>query len=238
MIRAVRTPAMICIAKNCGLDFVMFDCEHGCFGMETLHDAYLVANSLGIEGFARVPLPTKDYVSRVLDCGASGIMVPLVETVEQAEALVYHAKYKPVGQRGFSNTAHVGYRSAAHVQMMEDANKKVMTIAQIETVKGVENAEKIAAVDGIDTLLIGPSDLSIALDIPGDVMNPIELDAIRHVAKACRKHGKLFCVHGSPELQSYFLDDLNLIMQLGDTDFLSSGCKNIRSFCDKLEPVK
>jgi 2-keto-3-deoxy-L-rhamnonate aldolase RhmA len=163
-------------------------------------------------------------------------MAPLTETVEQAEQLVYFAKYEPIGGRGFTNSsAHTGYRSIPHAQLMADANRRIMVIAQIETVKGVENAKAIASVEGIDALLIGPNDLSIALGIPGDIMNPIELEAIAKVAKACRETGKLFSVHGPAALQDHFLDDLNIVMQIGDTEMLKSGCEGIRVYCEKLK---
>ena len=196
MIRVVRSPAMIHIAKNAGLDFVMYECEHHCFDLETLHDAFMVANGIGIEGWVRVPVPTKEYVSRYLDCGATGIMVPLIETAEQAKQLVNFAKYEPVGKRGFANSSpNTNYKPLPHKQIMEDANRRIMVIAQIETAKALENIDEIAAVEGLDALFIGPNDLSIALGIPGDLFNPIELEAISKVAKACRKTGKLFSVH-------------------------------------------
>jgi len=236
MIRIVRSPAMASIAKNAGLDFILYDCEHHCFNLETLHDAFITANALGIEAFVRVPVHTKDYISRFIDCGASGIMAPMTETVEQAKQIVYFAKYEPLGGRGCTNcAAHTGYKAVPHVQMMADANKRVMVIAQIETKKGVENAKAIASVEGIDALLIGPNDLSIALGIPGDLMNPIELEAIAKVAKDCREAGKLFSIHGPPALQDHFLNDLNIVMQIGDTEMLRSGCENIRLYCDKLK---
>jgi len=237
MIRIIRSPAMMQMAKNAGLDFIMFDCEHNCFNLETMHDAFLVANSIGIEGWVRVPVATKDYMSRFLDCGARGIMAPMTETVEQAKNLVYYTKYEPLGGRGFTGCGpHTDYKTVPHRQLMEEHNKKVMTIAQIETVKGVENAKAIASVDGIDVLLIGPNDLSIALGIPGDLMNPIELEAIAKVAKACHEAGKLFSVHSTAPLQNKFLDDLDIVMQMGDTEMLKSGCDSIRAYCDGLKP--
>ena len=235
MLRIVRSPAIMHIAKNCGLDFVMFDCEHFSFNLETMHDAFLLGNAIGLEGWARVPVTTKDYISRFLDAGASGIMAPMTETVEQAKQLVHYSKYEPLGGRGMTNNgAHTAYKPATHKQLMADHNKRVMAIAQIETVKGVENAKAIASVEGIDCLLIGPNDLSIALGIPGDLMNPIELEAIAKVAKACRETGKLFSIHATPTMHDKFKDDLNIVMQMGDTDMLRSGCEGIRAYCDKL----
>ncbi|MCL2320275.1 MAG: aldolase/citrate lyase family protein [Treponema sp.] len=236
MIRNVRSPAMMHIAKNAGLDFIMFDCEHFSLNMETLHDSFLLANAIGLEGWARVPVTTKDYISRFLDAGATGIMAPMTETVEQAKQLVYWSKYEPVGGRGFTaNGAHTGYKTVSHKELMTDSNRRVMSIAQIETKLAVENAKAIASVEGIDCLLIGPNDLSIALGIPGDIMNPIELEAIAKVAKACRETGKLFSIHSPSSLHDKFKNELNIVMQIGDTEMLRSGCEGIRAYCDKLK---
>jgi 2-keto-3-deoxy-L-rhamnonate aldolase RhmA len=232
MIRITRTPAIICLAKNAGLDFVMFDCEHGAFTTETLHDACMTAMACGVEVFVRVPTPTKDYISRFLDCGASGIMAPMTETVEQARQLVCYSKYQPLGSRGFTNAANTGYKGGKHADIMAEANARVMSIAQIETKLGVENCEKIAAVDGIDALLIGPNDLSIDLGVPGDLDNPIEIEAIKKVAAACRKYGKLFTIHAKPEYQDKFKGDMSFIMQMGESDFITEGFKKIKAYAE------
>lgn len=237
MIRFIRNSAIVCFAKHAGLDFFMMDCEHGAFTTETLHDMYMTAAAYGIEGFARVPVPTKDYVSRILDCGASGIMAPLTETVEQARQLVYYSKYAPIGNRGFSSGANTAYRGGVHADIMKEANDRVWSIAQIETALGVENAEKIAAVEGIDALLIGPNDLSISLGVPGDLTNPIEIQAIKKVAAACKKHNKLFTVHSRPEFQALFKGYLSFIMQMGEGEFLSAGFKSIKEYADKWENI-
>ena len=164
MIRIVRNPAVFHMAKNAGLDFIMFDCEHSNYNFETLHDSFVTANALGLAGFVRVPCGTKDYISRVLDAGAIGVMVPMVETREEAETLVKYSKYQPVGARGFSaGCAHTDYKGGKHVQVMEDSNAKVISIAQIESKLAIENIDEIAGVDGIDALLIGPNDLSLSL---------------------------------------------------------------------------
>ncbi|MDR1177399.1 MAG: hypothetical protein LBK64_01090, partial [Spirochaetaceae bacterium] len=122
-------------------------------------------------------------------------------------------------------------------QLMADMNKRVMVIAQIETALAVENVMEIAAVEGVDMLLIGPNDLSVSLGIPGDLMNPIELDAITKVAKAARENKKLFTIHSNAQLHNHFQDELRVVMQIGDTDMLKSGCEGIKAYCDNLKPL-
>jgi 2-keto-3-deoxy-L-rhamnonate aldolase RhmA len=237
MIRVVRNPAICLIARHAGLDFIMFDCEHSNYTPETLHDVFIQANSAGLGGFLRATSLSKDNISRPLDQGATGVMIPMTETEEQAKEIVKWSKYQPVGERGYcTGTGMVAYKSGiSHVETMEDyGNKRVISIAQVETKLAVDNADKIAAVNGIDALLIGPNDLSLSLGIPGDLMNPIELDAIRHVISACKKHGKAFGIHAGPKMIELFINDLTLVMMQGDTDVLSAGFKNINDTLRKL----
>jgi len=239
MLRVVRNPAVMYIAKNAGLDYVMFDCEHSNYSIETLHDAFLSANAYGIAGFVRVPVGTRDHISRVLDAGASGVMVPMVETLAQAQKLVKYSKYQPVGGRGYTaGGAHTNYMGGKHSEIMEDGNARVVTIAQIETKLAIENVEEIATVEGIDALLIGPNDLSISLGIPGDMMNPIELEAIAKVAAACKKCGKAFGLHAGAELLEKFARELTLVMSLSDTDVLAQGFAGVRLICDGLKEAR
>ena len=240
MIRVVRNPAICLIAHYAGLDFIMFDCEHSNYTTETLHDAFIQASSVGLGGFLRATSLSKDNISRPLDQGATGVMIPMIDTVEQAKELVKWSKYSPVGERGYSTgIGMVGYRSGlSHVETMEYGNSRVISIAQIETKLAVDNADKIAAVNGIDALLIGPNDLSLSLGIPGDIMNPIEIDAMRHVASACKKRGKAFGIHAGPKIIEKFIDDLTLVMMQGDGEVLSTGLKNINDTARRMAGEK
>lgn len=230
MLRIVRNPAICYVAKNSGLDFVMYDCEHASYSMETLHTLFVTGNALGLDGFLRVPNLSKEYISRALDQGAHGVMVPMLETPEMAKSLVKYSKYAPVGDRGYaSGIAHVGYAlGGKHADVMANANNTVISIAQIETKLAVDNAEAIAATDGIDALLIGPNDLSLSLGIPGDLFNPIEIDAISHVIAACQKNNKAFGLHGPAKLQEKFINDITIAMLQSDIDVLTTGLKNIK----------
>ncbi len=233
MLRVVQNPAVCYLAKNSGLDFVMYDCEHAAYSMETLHNMFITGNALGLDGFLRVPNLTKDYISRALDQGAHGVMVPMLETPEMAKTLVKYSKYQPIGDRGFCNaTAHVNYVAGLkHTEVMAEANNTIISIAQIETKASVDNAEAIAAVPGIDALLIGPNDLSLSLGVPGDLFNKIELDAIAHVAAACKKHKKAFGLHAGAKMLEIFINDLTLVMCDNDADVLRAGFAKIKETC-------
>ena len=231
MIRVLRNPAVCYLAKNSGLDFVMYDCEHSDYSMETLHDLFLMGNALGLPGMIRAQNLEKQYVSRTLDQGAAGVMVPMINTAKLAARLVECAKYAPQGDRGFAtNIAHTGYAiPGKHSEVMRAANDAVLAIAQIETKAAVDNADAIAGSEGIDALLIGPNDLSLSLGIPGDLFNPAELDAIKHVAAACKRHGKAFGLHAGEKMLQMFRDELSIVMMQSDSEILAHGFSRIRA---------
>ena len=236
MLRIVQNPAVCYIAKNSGLDYVMYDCEHSNYSMETLHNLFITGNALGLESFLRVPDLSKDYISRALDQGAHGVMVPMLETQEMAKNLVRYSKYQPLGDRGYATgVAHVNYAlGGKHTEVMENVNNTVVSIAQIETKLAVDSADAIAAIPGIDALLIGPNDLSISLGVPGDFFNPIELEAIAHVAAACKKNNKAFGMHAGAKMLEKFIDGMTLVMMQTDTEVLASGFANIKNTCVNL----
>jgi 2-keto-3-deoxy-L-rhamnonate aldolase RhmA len=224
MLRVVRNPAIWLMARDAGLDWAMLDCEHGNYDFETLHDMFVMASAVGMEGFVRVPVGSKEWISRVLDAGAMGVMVPMVETKEYAQEIAGFAKYTPVGKRGFVGmSAHNHYHAAKPVDIMKAQNDSVLAIAQIETKKAIENVDEIAAVEGIDVLFVGPADLSISLGIPGDLTNPIELEAIGKVAAACARHGKYLGLLGNLELLGHFRDELGMVMVGDDANMLIAG---------------
>ena len=233
MLKFSRNPSITYLAKNNGLDFVMYDCEHAEYDMTLLHDHFAVGKALGLECFVRVPQLMRSWISRVQDQGATGVMVPMCSNREMAEEFVKYAKYEPIGERGFSGSnGQTGYRSGKHRDLMNEYNSRILSIAQIETVEALENLEEIASTEGIDVLLVGPNDLSISLGIPGDVMNPLEIDAIRRVGEVCRQYHKLFGIHSGPELLKRFKEDLNIVMVQTDADFLNRGFASVMKVFD------
>lgn len=237
LIKIVDNPAMIILAKDAGMDFVFYDCEHGMIPYERLHDLILMGNGIGIPSLVRVPQLSRSDVSRALDCGAEGVMVPMIETVEQAKQLVSWSKYLPIGNRSYSGGANTFYKpSGNHLKNMQELNHKTITIAQIETVKGIENVETIAQVEGIDALIVGPADLGISMGNPDNVMDSKELSMIKKVADVCRKYGKGFGIIGSLALIKEFKKDINLLVCAIDVNILRDGLK--RYVEDYKETVK
>lgn len=236
LMRVIKNPSIAYFAKNNGVDFMLFDCEHSDYSMESLHGIFMMCSALGIEGFLRVPRGTSDYISRALDAGATGVMVPMTETAEQAAEIVKWSRYPKLGVRGFtSSNAHTGYKGLGHMEVIDGGNDRVVTIAQIETGLGVQNAEEIAAVEGIDVLLVGHNDLSVSLGVPGKIHGEEVLGSIRKVIAAAKKHGKVFGLCADPAYLSNFKEDISLMMVGSDVAFLNAAFKSIRDTFDTLK---
>jgi len=232
MVRLVRNPGIAWVAGQAGLDFIMVDLEHGSSSLAILADVATTGRGAGVEVFVRVPELAKGYVSRALDCGCTGVMVPMVESLEQAEMLAGWAKYDPVGRRGLSSIGHhTDYAAVSGGEasgFMSATNDRILAIAQIETAAAIEVVESIAVVPGIDALLIGPNDLAVSLGCPGDLQNPKVLAAVDRVAEAADRHGKIFGMHGPDALMESFLPKgLRLIMSKLDINMLLAAMKEI-----------
>src|SRR5262245_29492538 len=190
MVFEFATTGVARIAAEAGAEFVIFDMEHSGFGIETIR-TLLATSPLTASPMVRVPVTEYHFIARALDMGARGIMVPMVETAEQARKIVQCAKYPPVGRRGSAfGVAHDGYSTGDIVPKIEARNRETLLIAQIETPEGVRNADEIAAVPEIDVLWIGHFDLTNFLGIPGQFTHPQFTSAVKKVLDACNKHRK------------------------------------------------
>jgi 2-keto-3-deoxy-L-rhamnonate aldolase RhmA len=227
LVRMIRNPAVALIAKTANLDFLLFDMEHGPYSIETVSDIAAVGRAAGVGIFARVPSLDKSYISRSLDAGIEGIMVPMINTAAQAKAFVDLARYTPIGERGLGSNGglsdYSGMGGKTTPDFMAEQNRKTLTIAQIETAESVENIEEIASVAGIDVLLVGPNDLSISLGIPGDMMHEKMREAVDRVAGAAERHGKFFSVHGGLPLLQKWKGRMQMLMMSMDIEVITKG---------------
>ena len=185
------TPGLARLAAHAGAEFIIYDMEHTGWSIETVRNLIASGDGAAIVPFVRVPATQYHFIARVLDVGEMGIMVPMVGDAAQAEMIVQSAKYPPVGQRGaVFHMAHDGYVGGDVSAKIRTANEELVLIAQIENRPGLDNVERIAAVDGIDILWIGQFDLSNFLGIPGQFEHPTFIDALERVVAACERHGK------------------------------------------------
>lgn len=192
MIFEFFTPGMPRLLKNAGAEFALYCMEHTGVSYETLKPQFALCRALGVVPLVRVPGTEYDFIARALDCGALGVMVPLVDTAQQAEFIVSCTRYPPAGGRrgaafGF---AHDDYEGGDVVDKMKTIHERTLVIAMIETKLGLENVDAIAAVPGVDALWLGHFDLSNFLGMPGQFDNPVFQDAIKRIVGAANKHGK------------------------------------------------
>ncbi|WP_227357055.1 HpcH/HpaI aldolase family protein [Haladaptatus salinisoli] len=161
---SVGHPTVAELSAELGFDFAVIDAEHTSMSMETVENLARAVDAAGgeTEPVARVPDDDPARIKRVLDTGVSGVIVPMVETVEQARGVVEATRYPPDGIRGVAGARASTY-GLGLADYFERANDELLVVAQIETAEGVENAAAIAAVDGIDALFVGPADLSASV---------------------------------------------------------------------------
>ena len=178
------------ILKAAGWDYVLIDSEHASFSIQTVADLLHVAAAVELPALVRVPETQRSLLSRPLDAGALGLMIPRVESRAQAEDIVRYTKYPPVGDRGvILGAAQNAYGSVDGRRFMREANRESLLVMQIETAEGLEHMEEILAVPGLDVALIGPYDLSTSLGVPGEVNHPRMVQAIEPFLKCCAQHG-------------------------------------------------
>ncbi|HUG93491.1 MAG TPA: aldolase/citrate lyase family protein [Planctomycetaceae bacterium] len=191
MVFEFHTVGLPRIAAAAGAEFVLLDMEHTGWSIETVKQLIATSRPAETVPIVRVPACEYHFIARVLDMGAMGVMVPMVESEEQARRLAASAKYPPDGRRGAAfGIAHDAYVMGNVTEPMQAANREQLLIAQIETRAGLENVEAIAAVDGIDVLWIGQFDLTTSLGIPGRFDRPEFHEAVDRVLAACRRHNR------------------------------------------------
>ncbi len=191
MIFEFFSPGMSAILANAGCRFVLYDMEHTGLGFETLKWLFSSCRGLAVEPMVRVPRGEYTWLARALDLGARGVMIPMVESQAQAKSIVQACRYPPIGRRGAAfGFAQCDYLGGDVGEKIRRYNERTMVIAQIETERGLEQVEEIAAVDGIDVLWVGHFDLSNFMGIPGQFDDPRFDAAMRKVADVARRHGK------------------------------------------------
>lgn len=185
-----RDPAMVEIVGLAGFDFAILDMEHSALSIESMEDLIRMAGVRGIDSIVRVPEISESAISAPLDAGASGVLVPHVDTKEQAEEVVFLSKFSPLGERGMDVFARAAdYSHLPKEIYLKEANRRTLLIVQIEGKKGVENLDDILLVKGLDTIFVGPYDLSQSLGVPGEIGHPKVGEKIKEVVGKVRKAG-------------------------------------------------
>jgi len=220
----IPSPAVVEILGWSDLDFVLLDAEHTQINRTGIEELIRAGDAAGVACVVRVPTHEGDWIGSSLDAGAAGILVPRIETAEQARAVAAASRYTPQGQRGCGpgRAARFGLTLPEYIAT---ANDNLLVAVQVETALGVENIDAIAAVEGIDLVFIGPGDLALSLQAFGPEGQPRLEKAIATVVDACKRHARpigifhlnMSDVAGSVERGICF------IAAAGDTVFLSRG---------------
>lgn len=224
--------AVECLGYS-GLDYVIIDTEHGPYAEESVMEFIRAAKLSKLSPFVRIKEISRAAVLKMLDIGAEGLVVPCVETVEQVKSLVKYGKYAPLGERGFfyGRAAGYGYEDFAK-SMNEYTNKcnyETMIIPQCETLGCLQNIEEIASIDGVDAILVGPYDLSIAMGIPGQFNSVEFIDALNRIVKACKNANKYTFIYANDvesALKNYKIGFDSVAIST-DIAVLTNGYKNI-----------
>jgi len=196
-VRLVPTIEIVRMAKSAGFDTLYIDLEHSSFSIETTSQLCVMALEAGIPAFVRVPANTPEYISRVLDGGALGVIAPGVTSAAEARAVVAAAKYPPLGSRGLSGALpQLEFRRFPASESLPAMNAATMVIVQFESAASLAAMEEIVAVEGVDMVMIGTNDLMADLGIPGEFDHPKVEDAYARTLAACRKRGKHVGVGG------------------------------------------
>jgi len=172
-----------------GFDFMFIDMEHSTISIEQGQRIIAASQSEGVPCIPRPVSHSNDHLKPLLESGADGMLVQMVETPEQVQALIQDVKYPPVGRRtyGVNRAQAYGFDFDEYIQ---NWNKTSTFMLQVESIKGVENIDELLAFDEVDGVMIGPLDISGSLGVPGQTSHPLVIEASRKVIDACRRQGK------------------------------------------------
>jgi len=181
-----------------GWDFLVLDGEHGTVMPDRVGDLARACEVREVTPIVRMPTRDPGTLLKCLDAGAVGVLFPWINSADDASRAVSAVKYPPKGIRGLAGNRATDWTVSA--EMTARANDAVIVIAQIETVAAVDAVEDLCTVEGVDVLFVGPSDLSQSLGVPGELSNPVVLEAIEHVASTVARSEKTFGIFaGSAE---------------------------------------
>jgi 2-keto-3-deoxy-L-rhamnonate aldolase RhmA len=181
-------PRVVKILAAAGFDFVIVEMEHTDFSFETVGVLCMLARETGLTPIVRPPGALKPHdLTRPLDAGAQGLLLPAVETAEQLADIVKSTKYHPLGSRPMNlRGPHTDYFNASPREIIDHLNAETMTVAMVESCRAIDNLREILEVPGLDCVMIGPDDLSQDLGVPGEMQAPVLLDAFEEIFRRCQ----------------------------------------------------
>jgi 4-hydroxy-2-oxoheptanedioate aldolase len=189
----IPSPMVSRLLGQMGWDWIILDRQHGCLNWETVYECIHIIRTAGARPIVRVGIGQTFEVQKALDMGAGGIIVPMVNSREEARAMAAAAKYPPLGERSIGGDLRYHYCK----RYIDEANEGSLLLVQVEHIRAVENVEDILSVEGVDGCFVGPTDLAVSMGLPHNDFEhvPEHRDAIRRTVDGCRALGKLACTN-------------------------------------------
>ena len=229
-LRQARTVDIGKMMKTCGFDWLFIDMEHNAMGIDIATQISVAAQDAGITPIVRVPGFQHFHATRALDCGAMGIVVPHVDDAVTAAKMVENCRYPPVGRRSVAGAMpQLDFETVPVGEATQVINDTTLLVIMLETPQAIENVEEIAAVDGIDILLIGTNDLCMEMGIPGQVGDPRIGEIFERVIAACRANGKypgLGGVYDPPLVERYIALGMQFILVGSDVALMMAAARD------------
>ena len=237
-LRQTRTADIGKIMSTCGYDWLFIDMEHNSMDIDIASQISVAAQDAGITPIVRVPDFAHHHATRVLDCGAMGIVFPHVDDATTAQRLVSNCLYPPKGHRSMTGVLpQLDFKQKPIAEVAKLINDNMLIVIMLESPEAISNVDSIAAVEGVDVILIGTNDLCMEMGIPGDYNNPKVKEAYSKVIEACKKYGKTPGMGGvyNEELMSEYIGmGMKFILSGSDLSFMmqsaSQRSNKLRSF--------
>ena len=237
-LRQSRTVDIGKIMATSGYDWLFIDMEHNSMDIDIASQISVAAQDAGITPIVRVPDFAHHHATRVLDCGAMGVVFPHVENADIAKKLVSYCLYPPKGHRSMTGVLpQLDFKQQPIADVASTINKNMLIVIMLESPEAIDNVDSIAAVDGVDVILIGTNDLCMEMGIPGDYSNPKVKDSYIKVIEACKKYGKtpgMGGVYNEELMSDYIKMGMRFILSGSDLSFMmqsaSQRSNKLRSF--------
>ncbi len=224
-------------AATCGFDWLFIDMEHNAMSVDAAAQIAAAAPAMGVTPIVRVPGHEHYHATRLLDNGAQGIVAPHVDDAAQARRIAEACLYPPLGKRSIPGAQpQLAFKPIAPAEATRLVNEQILVVVMLESPRAIENAEEIAAVPGVDVLLIGTSDLCAEIGILGQVGDARVEAAYRRVIDACRRHGKhpgMGGVYDPPHMEKYVRMGMRFILGGSDLSLLMAAAKERAGFLRK-----
>lgn len=209
------------------VDFVWIDLEHNATTTESMLGHLIAARAGGAASIVRIPHNDVGWVKRVLDCGAEGIILPRSSSAKEAADFVSACRYPPLGTRGFGPRRPMQYGRLPQLEYLQQANRDIFVVVQVETKELVAELDDVLRLDGLDSLVLGPQDLSGSMGRLGDTTHPAVVEVMKSVAEKAKAAGKFIGagLGADPEFARLLIDCGVQWLQAGnDFEFMINSC--------------